>query len=183
MDIKTINMCLNRPDNDIVSFLTNYPSSLKRIDIHNNINEGVIRSTDIEIDTTQRRKQLNKKEKEKIIRRYYDKKQSIHSIAQHYGRNDKTISRIIKKHKDDNGNINRKTKLNETDKKIIINLVHANPSIPLTSIQQNLQSPVSICTINRYLRKNGYDSGNIRKQPCRKRRKKSNVTLYRQQLL
>src|ERR1700761_3474457 len=110
----------------------------------------------------ERRKQLSKKEKRKIISRYYDKRQSIRNIAKHYGRHEKTIARVIKKHEDENGNINRKIKLTKADKNTIIDLVYNDPYISLNHIQENLHSSISICTINRYLRKNGYNSGKIR---------------------
>jgi transposase-like protein len=118
-----------------------------------------------------RRKQLSKKEKREIIRRHYDKEQSFIRIARHFGRNEKTIARIIRKYEYENGNINRKVKLSKADKKNIIGLVYDNPYISAYDIQKNLDSSVSIHTIHRYLRKNGYDSGENRKKPYRKIRK------------
>ena len=116
------------------------------------------------ITMVSRRKQLTKKEKEKIIVRY-NRKETIEKIAIKYDRNKRTIQRIINRYTV-TSSVARKTNLNKYDRENIINLVNDNPSITAIQIRDSVPD-VSLNTIYRYLRKKGFDCGEFKKEPYR----------------
>ena len=109
--------------------------------------------------------QLTTEEKNDIIQRYRNE-ESVGTIAASYGRVRSTIYKIIGLHKEREGNLTRKTLLDEKTRKRILKMVRKDPSIKTKKIAKRLKSKASVVTINRVLNENGiFSSG--RKNPLR----------------
>lgn len=99
--------------------------------------------------------QLTRREKKKIIKRVYVKKESTTAIANSMGRSRGTINYFLNKWRADQ-TLERVNGLSIDDKKKLVKLVRERPNITMKQIKVELHSSVSINCISTYLTKKGF---------------------------
>lgn len=108
-------------------------------------------------------KQLTRKEKKRIIRKVTVDNVSVIDVAREYGRDKRTIYRIVKR-----GTHERKSKVDKSVKKEIIRIVTEEPDIASDRIHALLECKVSVSSINKCLVRSGFTCQS-RKVPTRER--------------